>query len=91
MGRDLQSLNLVVRGPLAGAANWLADLVRGYAQPLQEMLLARDAALASFCEQRQVSPTQAMNDRSISVWSSFSITWPDDAVALRGQVCTYDN
>ena len=91
MGRGLHTLRLDVRGPLAGAANWLADLVRGYAQPLQDMLLARDTALRTYCEQRQIPPTQAMNDRSIAVWSSFPISWPDDAVALRGQVCTYDN
>ncbi len=91
MGRGLHSLTLEVRGPLAGAANWLADLVRGYAQPLRDMLLARDAALSAYCEQQQVSSTQAMNDRNIAVWSSFPIAWPDDAVALRGQVCTYDN
>ncbi len=91
MGRGLHTLTLEVRGPLAGAAKWLADLVRGYARPLQEMLLARDTALATYCQQRQVSSTQAMNDRSIAVWSSFPISWPDDAVALRGQVCTYDN
>ena len=91
MGRGLHSLTLEVRGPLAGTASWLADLVRGYAQPLRDMLLARDAALCAYCEQQQVSSTQAMNDRNIAVWSTFPIAWPDDAVALRGQVCTFDN
>jgi hypothetical protein len=91
MGRGLQTLSLDVRGPLAGAAHWLASLVRGYAQPLQDMLLARDAALSAYCQRKQVTATHAMNDRSIAVWSSFPISWPDDAVALRGQVCTYDN
>lgn len=91
MARGLHTLRLEVRGPMAGAATWLADLVRGYARPLQEMLLARDVALRTYCQQQQLSSVQAMNDRRVSVWSSFPISWPGDAVALCGQVNIYDN
>lgn len=91
MARGLQTLKLELRGPLAGVALWLSDLVRAYAQPLRAMLLARDAALLAHCQQQQVSAQQAFQDRSIALWSSFPINWPDDAVALRGQVLLHPN
>ena len=91
MGRGLPSLRLKLRGPLSGAALWLADLVRAYARPLRAMLRVRDAALARYCQQQRVATQVALQDRSIAVWSSFPISWPDDAVALRGHVCAYDN
>ncbi len=91
MGHGLESLRLEVRGPLAGVALWLSDLVRAYARPLRAMLLARDAALGRYCQQQQVSTRRALQERSIAVWSFFPISWPDDAVALRGQVCAFDN
>lgn len=91
MGRGLDTLSLALRGPLAGVALWLADLVRAYALPLRAMLLARDAALQRHCQRQQVSAQAALQDRSIAVWSSYPINWPDDAVALQAQVCTYDN
>lgn len=86
MVRGLRALDLRVRGPLAGAALWIADLVRAYALPLREMMEARDDALASHCMRHQTSTAQAWADRGISVWSSFPIDWPSDAIALRGQV-----
>lgn len=91
MVRGLQALSLELRGPLGGAARWLADLVRAYAAALRAMLLARDAALLAYCQQQPCSAEQAWQDRRVAVWSSFPIAWPDDAVALRGQVCTYNN
>lgn len=91
MGRGLDTLALQLCGPLAGVALWLSDLVRAYAQPLRAMLQARDAALARYCQQQQVSTKTALQERGIAVWSSFPINWPDDAVAVRGQVCAYDN
>lgn len=91
MARGLRRLRLQLRGPLAGAALWLADLVRGYAEPLQALLLARDAALAAHCQQQNISPKQALQDRRIAVWSSFSIAWPADAVALPGRASPQPN
>lgn len=91
MCHGLESLRLGLRGPLAGAALWFSDLVRAYAHPLRSMLLERDTALERYCHQQRVSTKEALQERSISVWSSFPISWPDDAVALRGQVCAYDN
>jgi hypothetical protein len=91
MGRGLQHLQLRLRGPLAGVALWLADLVRGYAQPLRQMLVARDAALAQHCAEQQVRQQVALADRSIAVWSAFPIQWPGDAVALQGSVFQYGN
>lgn len=91
MCRGLESLRLELRDPLAGAALWLSDLVRAYARPLRAMLLVRDAALVRYCQQQNIATQEALQDRRIAVWSSFPISWPDDAVALRGQVCAYDN
>lgn len=89
--KSVHALRLQVNGPLAGVARWLADLVQAYAQPLCDMLQARDEALASHCLQSGVSVQQALNDRRISVWSSFPIDWPCDAIALRGTVLKYCN
>lgn len=89
--RHVHTLQLQTRGPLAGVARWLADLVQAYAQPLCDMLQARDEALAAHCQENSVSLQHAWNDRRISVWSSFPIDWPNDALALQGQVLTYCN
>jgi len=84
--KAVRTLRLPVSGPLGGVALWLADLVQAYAQPLCDMLQARDEAVASHCAQSGASVQQAWNDRRISVWSSFPIDWPNDAIALRGEV-----
>lgn len=89
MVQGLRTLYWQVRGPLAGVALWIADLIRAYAAPLSEMLVARDEALASHCSRHQISTEQAWKDRSISVWSSFPIDWPNDVIALQGQVFKY--
>jgi hypothetical protein len=89
--KSLRGLRLKVNGPLAGVALWLSDLVQAYAQPLCDMLQARDDALAAHCHQSGVSTQQAWNDRRISVWSSFPIDWPSDAIALQGKVLKYCN
>lgn len=91
MQRSMRALRLQVNGPLAGVARWLTDLVQAYTQPLCDMLRARDEALASHCQQSGVSVQQAWEDRRISVWSSFPIDWPNDAIALRGQVLKFCN
>ena len=91
MQKSLRTLSLPVSGPLGGVALWLADLVQAYAQPLCDMLQARDEALASHCVQTSVSVQQAWGDRRISIWSSFPIDWPNDAIALRGKVFKYCN
>lgn len=89
--RSLRALRLQVSGPLAGVALWLTDLAQAYVQPLCDMLQARDEALASHCVKAGVSVQQAWDDRRISVWSSFPIDWPNDAIALRGEVFKYCN
>lgn len=89
--QGLNDLQLRLRGPLAGVALWLADMVRVYAAPLRDMLQARDAGLVRHCGQHQVSRKAARNDRQIAVWSSFPIHWPQDAVELQGQVSSQHN
>lgn len=91
MARGLPTLRLDVPGPLGGVALWLADLVRAYAEPLRALLQARDGALLAYCQQYQVSAARALQERRMPLWSSFPIAWPEDAVALRGQPCTYNN
>jgi hypothetical protein len=91
LARGLPNLKLELRGPLAGVALWLGDLVRGYAEPLRAMLLARDAALLAHCRQQRVSTRQALKDRSVALWSSHPIHWPHDAIALRAQSISYHN
>lgn len=80
--RDLSDIELRLRGPLAGAALWLADLVRLYAEPLCEMLHARDAAVQQHGARHHVTPQTARADRRVAVWSSFHIHWPQDALQL---------
>jgi hypothetical protein len=90
LARDLETVQLQVRGPLAGAAKWLAAMVRAYAEPLRETLKGRDRALALHCSHQKVSPKEALTDRNISVWSEFALDWPRDAVALSGQVSIFE-
>lgn len=91
MAQGLNDLQLRLRGPLAGVALWLADMVRVYAAPLHDMLLARDESLARHCAHHQASRKSAWEDRQIAVWSSFPIHWPQDAVELQGQVSSQHN
>jgi len=83
--RGLSGLELRLRGPLAGAALWLADMVRCYAEPLRQMLQQRDEALARHCAQHRVDRQQAWADRRIAVWSSVPVHWPQDALQMAGQ------
>jgi hypothetical protein len=78
--RHLSSIELRLRGPLAGAALWLADMVRFYAAPLRQMLRQRDEALARHCARHRLSPEQAWADRRVAVWSSVPVHWPHDAL-----------
>ena len=82
--QGLASIELRLRGPLAGAALWLADLVRLYAAPLRDLLQARDEALARHCARHQLSRQAARADRRVAVWSAFPIHWPQDAMQLAG-------
>lgn len=91
MAQGLSDMQLRLRGPLAGVALWLADMVRVYATPLRDMLQARDEGLAEHCKRHQVGRRAAWNDRHIAVWSSFPIHWPQDAVHLQGQVSSRHN
>ena len=84
LGRGLSDIELRLRGPLAGAALWLADLVRLYAEPLREMLRARDAAVQQHCARHQVTAQTARADRRVAVWHSLPIHWPQDALQLYG-------
>lgn len=84
--RGLSHMVLRLHGPLAGAALWLADLVRLYAASLQTMLRARDHALAQYCRHRQLSCRAAWMDRQVAIWSSHSLSWPQDALQLASQV-----
>jgi len=82
----LPAIALPLRGPLAGAALWLADMVRFYAEPLREMLLRRDEAVARHCARHRVTPEQAWVDRSVAVWSSVPVHWPQDALLAADSV-----
>jgi hypothetical protein len=83
--RHLSGIELRLRGPLAGAALWLADMVRFYAQPLRQMIAQRDTALARHCTRHRQSRAQAWADRRVAVWSSVSLHWPEDALQAAGQ------
>lgn len=82
----LPAIALQLRGPLAGAALWLADMVRFYAGPLREMLQQRDEAVARHCARHRVTPEQAWADRSVAVWSSVPVHWPQDALLAADSV-----
>lgn len=83
--RHLPGIALRLRGPLAGAGLWLADMVRVYEAPLRRMLQQRDAALARHCARHRQSREQAWADRRVSVWSSHPVHWPQDALQAAGQ------
>jgi hypothetical protein len=83
--RGLPDIELRLHGPLAGAALWLADMVRLYAGSLRQMLQARDEALARHCARKRVTLQQAWADRKVAVWSSFPLHWPQDTLQLSGQ------
>lgn len=83
--RGLADLELRLRGPLAGAALWLADMVRLYVEPLRAMLQARDEAVRQYGVQHHMTPQAVRADRRVAVWSSFPIHWPQDALQLCGQ------
>lgn len=91
VAQGINTLQLRLSGPLAGVALWLADMVRFYASPLRDMLQARDAGLAHHCQRHQLDCQEVWRDRQISVWSSFPIHWPQDAVALQGQISSQSN
>lgn len=76
----LPAIELRLRGPLAGAALWLADMVRFYAAPLRQMLQQRDEALARHCARHRVTRAQAWADRRVAVWSAAPVHWPQDAL-----------
>lgn len=84
--RHLPAIELRLQGPLAGAALWLADMVRFYAAPLRQMLQQRDAALARHCAHHRVRREQAWADRSVAVWSSVPVHWPQDALQAADSV-----
>lgn len=79
--RLLRAPDLRLRGPLAGVALWLTDLLCLYRQPLLQMLRQRDAAIERHCAEQCVTPRQARTDRRIALWQSTPIEWPRDAVA----------
>lgn len=83
--RGLPGIELRLRGPLAGAALWLADMVRFYAEPLRQMLMQRDEALARHCTRHRIDMQQAWSDRRIAVWRSVPVHWPQDALHVAGQ------
>lgn len=83
--RALNDFDLRLRGPLAGAALWLGDMVRFYDAALRRMLRQRDAALDRHCMQQGQTRAQAWADRRVAVWSSVSVCWPQDALAAAGQ------
>jgi len=83
--RALDSFELRLRGPLAGAALWLADMVRFYDAPLRRMLQQRDAALEQHCRRHAQTRAQAWADRSVAVWSSVPVCWPRDALQASGR------
>lgn len=85
LARGLAEIELRLRGPLAGAALWLADLARLYAEPLHAMLQARDAAVQQYGEQHHMTPQAVRSDRRVAVWASLPIHWPQDALQLCGQ------
>lgn len=85
LARALNGFELRLRGPLAGAALWLADMVRFYDAPLRKMLQQRDVALERYCAQHGLTHAQAFADRRLAVWSSVPVCWPKDALDAAGQ------
>jgi hypothetical protein len=85
ISRGLTDIELRLHGPLAGAALWLADMVRFYAQPLRQMIAQRDTALAQHCARYHQGRDQAWADRRVAVWSSLPLHWPQDALQAAGQ------
>lgn len=85
LARALNGFELRLRGPLAGAALWLADMVRFYDAPLRQMLQQRDVALDRYCAQHGLTHAQAFADRRVAVWSSVPVCWPKDALEAAGQ------
>jgi hypothetical protein len=83
--RLLAGFQLRLRGPLAGAALWLADMVRVYEAPLRRMLQQRDVALERHCRRHRQTRAQAFADRRVAVWSSVPVHWPQDALQAAGQ------
>ncbi len=83
--RELPGFALRLRGPLSGAALWLADMVRCYAEPLHHMLAQRDLAFDRHCRRHRLTRTQAWADRRVAVWASVPVSWPQDALRLAGQ------
>ena len=83
--RTLDGFELRLRGPLAGAALWLADMVRFYDAPLRRMLQQRDAALEQHCRRHAQTRAQAWADRSVAVWSTAPVCWPRDALQASGR------
>ena len=88
LARALDGFGLRLRGPLAGAALWLGDMVHFYDEPLRRMLQQRDAALASHCASHGLTREQAFADRRVAVWSSVPVCWPQDALQATGQIPT---
>lgn len=85
LARALNGFELRLRGPLAGAALWLADMVHFYDAPLRKMLQQRDVALERYCAQHGLTHAQAFADRRLAVWSSVPVCWPKDALDAAGQ------
>lgn len=84
--REFDRFALRLRGPLAGAGLWLADMVRLYAVPLRRLLQERDAAFDRHCQRHRFTRQQAWADRRVAVWSSLPVHWPQDALQAAGQL-----
>jgi hypothetical protein len=89
--KDLAGMRMATRGPLAGAAKWLACMVHAYHEPICEMLKTRDKSLAQHCKSRSISKAQARADRGVAVWSTHPIDWFRDARQLNTQISSKHN
>lgn len=81
LARHLDTLELNLKGPLRGVAQWLSDLVVFYAGDLRRMLRARDIALAAHASRHRMTREQALEDRRVAVWSTVPVQWPQDVLA----------
>ena len=80
--RSLPAADLRMRGPLAGLAAWLSDVLVVYTPTLTQLLTERDRASQRYAHQHGLSERQAHADRRVVLWSRRDMDWPADVLKL---------
>ena len=78
--RSLKAVDVRLRGPLAGVAGWLNDLLTVYAPMLEPLLSERDQACLQYAQAQGLSRQGAQADRRIEIWSRRVLDWPADVL-----------